>query len=104
MDNYILIELENGGIVKVLNTQISEESDVSDETMKGKFSEILPSITEVCSDFLEMLKKTNPTKASIQFGVDLGIESSGIIALITKANANTNFQITLEWEPNKKNK
>jgi len=97
MSGNIRVQLEDGNSILIEQESSLIEQEVSDDELEGKFSEILPSIISICNDFSKAIKAISPSKAIVQFGIKVGIETKGLVALIGKANADTNFQVTLEW-------
>lgn len=100
MNQNIRIRLEDGNIILVEQISRMMEQEVSNEELEGSFSEVLPSIISLCNDFSKAIRVIAPTKAAVQFGIKIGFETNGIVALIGKAKTDANFQITLEWEAN----
>ena len=64
----------------------------------ASFSELKSSITGISKELLEVVKDIAPSKASIEFGVEIGFETSGLTAVIVKGTSKANLKITLEWE------
>ncbi len=54
-------------------------------------------LVDIARDVHDAIEKVQPHKATIEFGIQVGIESGGLIALMTKGSANANLKVTLEW-------
>ena len=46
---------------------------------------------------LTTLQKVKPRAASVEFGLEIGIESGQLTALLVKGTGTANLKITLEW-------
>ena len=96
----IPVKLTDGSIIIVEIRQPQGEENVN--FSKFNISEVLERIESVAHSFMETLRKTNPQKAIIEFGMDIAIESGSLTALIAKGSAEANLKITLEWEKQQK--
>jgi hypothetical protein len=97
MSNLIKLTLFDKESINVESDFRSQERNVSGGEIEENFSKLTPSIISLGKEFSQILEKIQPTKASIEFGVNVGMETSGVIAFITKASANANFKIIMEW-------
>jgi hypothetical protein len=93
----IRVQLSNGAEILVENAVVAPEREVSGGLWEGRFSDVLPSVKALCNDFSRMLEDIAPDKATIEFGLSLQLETSGLWAAIGKAGGSSTFQITLEW-------
>ncbi|UNU24261.1 CU044_2847 family protein [Microcoleus vaginatus] len=102
----IPVQLENGVLIRVEATRISPsihagipgeeiESDVGAKIQSLK--EVTDAIEGIAGSVVESLKKFNPSKSTIEFGVEFGYESGQLTALIVKGTAKANLKITMEW-------
>jgi Trypsin-co-occurring domain 1 len=87
--------LPNGATVKFEITQTGREI-VSFEPKQ--FKPVADAIEGVVGMIAAPLQKVKPTKATVKFGMELGIESGQLTALIVKGSGKANLEITLEWE------
>jgi hypothetical protein len=46
----------------------------------------------------ETLERAKPKKATVELGVEFGIEEGKLVALIARGSGKANLKITLEWE------
>ena len=65
-------------------------SGFSEAELKGA----IETVARVVGD---VLAKVAPTKATAEFGIELGIESGQLTALIVKGSGKANLKIALEW-------
>lgn len=98
MSSLVHIQLSDGKTVLVEPTGVRGERDVSaQKSLDAQLNALLPSIISLCQDLSAAFSAAAPSKTSIQFGVAFKLETSGVVALITKANTEANFSVTLEW-------
>ncbi|RCJ23349.1 hypothetical protein A6S26_02010 [Nostoc sp. ATCC 43529] len=94
----ISFQLSDGKIIKVEVTPIGEQP-VSDETRVFKqATEIIKSIAEdVASTLKDISETVKPDKFSVKLGLQIGVESGQLTALIVKGTGTANLEITMEW-------
>ncbi|MER6913416.1 CU044_2847 family protein [Streptomyces sp. NPDC000594] len=44
------------------------------------------------------LRSAQPHRLTVEFGARVGVESGGLVALITKGSMDANLTVTLEWD------
>lgn len=90
----ISVVLPNQSIVKIEITSIGRE-DVSFNTFP--FDDISLILEGITTAIKESIEKAKPHKASIKFGLEVGVESGKLAAAIVKGSGKANLEITLEW-------
>ena len=90
----IPVELPNGGLIQVEVSQTGREDVAFD---RKAFKDVMDSIEGIVEAIAVPLHKAMPTKASVKFGIDVGIESGNLTAAIVKGTGKANLEITLEW-------
>ncbi len=88
------VSLPGGTLIKVEVQQTGRE-DVAFDIKP--FSQVTKALEEITTALAETLQKTKPDKASIKFGLELGIEKGELIAIIVKGSGKANLEVTLEW-------
>jgi hypothetical protein len=58
------------------------------------FADILETLGRTLSS---VVKKIGPNKASIEFGMEVGIEAGKLTAVVCQGKATANFTVKLEW-------
>ena len=91
----IPVQLPNGTIIKVEITRTGEE-DVAFDVRP--FQDISSAIEGIVDAVAETLQKVKPSKATVKFGLEIGIESGNLAVLIVKGSSKANLEITMEWE------
>lgn len=94
----IPLKLSDGTVVKVEVTPIGEQP-VSSETRV--FKQATTVIKSIANDIAETLKEINdkvkPDSFSVTLGLEIGVESGELTALIVKGTGTANLEITMEW-------
>ncbi len=91
----IPVRLPNGAVIKFETSSLGrEEVSFKNFSFEG-VNEALLGITDAIK---ETIAKANPQKASVKFGVEIGVESGNLTAVIVKGASKANLEITLEWE------
>ena len=61
------------------------------------FQNVSESIGHIASSIVPALEKVKPKKATVEFGVEIALESGQLTALLVKGTGTSNLKITLEW-------
>ncbi|NER99250.1 MAG: hypothetical protein F6J86_36415, partial [Symploca sp. SIO1B1] len=82
-----------------------EEEDLTGEEVESDVSsnyqylqQATDAIEGIADTLKQSLEKIQPTKASVEFGLEFGYESGQITAMIVKGGSKANLKITLEWQ------
>lgn len=105
---FVPVQLENGAIIKVeassFDELIDESAGETGEVIQGNVSAVLDHLEDVknaiegiSQTVKSSIDKAKPSKASVQFGIELGYESGQLTAMIVKGQGKANLNITLEW-------
>lgn len=62
------------------------------------FQPVVDSMQAIASAVNDSLERIKPTKASVKYGLKIGIEQGSLMAAIVKGKGDANLEITLEWE------
>jgi hypothetical protein len=96
----------NGVIVLVEATCLDPnfEYDSSDQEIEGKvshrtfsFDEISETISAISGGLARTLSEVQPTKATVEFGVELQYQSGRLLTLIGQGSGKVNLKVSLEW-------
>ncbi|WP_017299623.1 CU044_2847 family protein [Nodosilinea nodulosa] len=91
----ISVSLPNGSTVK-FEASGSGRKEVSFKSFS--FQEIEDALLGITDAIKETIRKIEPQKASVKFGIEIGVESGNLTAIIVKGASKANLEITLEWE------
>jgi hypothetical protein len=90
----IKVKLSDDTEVKVEAVTVGEQ-EIAFESFA--FEKVLKAIEAISRDLTKTIKAVAPDKASVKFGVNICVESSGLTALLAKGSGAANLEINLEW-------
>lgn len=65
------------------------------------FEQVIEIMGEIAQGIGNTLEKAKPTKASVELGVEFGLENGQLVGLIARGSGKANLKISLEWERSK---
>jgi hypothetical protein len=90
-------DLGDGRLIQVeVQTVGSAEADVGIRDVMS-FSGVVDTIEALTESLMAALRKAKPDKATLEFGVDVGVEAGALTALLVKGTGTATVTITLEW-------
>jgi len=92
---YIPVELNDGTIINIEAIHIGGEQTVSIDLLS--LADITTTVKSISKDILTAIKEVEPTKATVEFGLSIGIEAGKLTTLLVKGQGTANLKITLEW-------
>lgn len=92
----VRVQLGDKRIVQVEARAPEGDRDVSFGVMD--FSGVTDAIESIAQDLQAVLVKVKPKKASVEFGLEVGVESGKLTALLVKGTGKANLKVTLTWE------
>jgi Trypsin-co-occurring domain 1 len=90
----ISVELSDGTNVRVEATLIGDRK-INFQTRP--FNEVTVAIESLTKEIAETLQKVKPDRASVKFGIEIGMEAGRLTPLLVKGTSTANLEITLEW-------
>ncbi|MCM1984454.1 CU044_2847 family protein [Lyngbya confervoides] len=81
--------------LEVLNRGGRQEAGLLESIPFEQVTEILGDIAQGLGRTLERVK---PKKASVELGIEFGLENGQFVALIARGTGKANLKIALEWE------
>jgi len=96
--NLVRATLDSGTelLVEVRATD-DPERDVSLED-RFDFEGLTNSIVELAEHMSSAVERVSPNRASIELGLDVGVATNGLTALLVRGTGNATVRLTLEWE------
>jgi len=91
----IPVTLANGAKMRVAATVLGGEEDVAFKLLS--FDEVTNTIEGIADSLQTALQKIKPKKASVEFGLEIGVESGALTTLLVKGSGTATLNITLEW-------
>ena len=87
--------LENGAIVHIEARLLGGQEEVAFTI--PSFKGVTDAIESIAASIVTTLEKVKPKKASVEFGIEVALESGQLTALLVKGSGTSNLKITLEW-------
>ncbi len=91
----IKAKLADGKTIRIETSQVHGEEKVSAKDFD--FQQVAQTLTSIVDNLKTTLEKAKAKKATVEFGVEIGVESGQLTALIVKGSGKANLKITLEW-------
>jgi hypothetical protein len=89
------VRLADGQIVQIQVTAIGSEEDIAFGILS--FGEVSKAIQSIAHEVADVLSTVSPRKASVEFGLEVALESGKLTALWVKGSGTATLKITLEW-------
>lgn len=89
------ITLSDGVVVHIEALQVGERQKVG--VLDGSFDQIVSVVSEMSRMLASGLKAAAPQKASVEFGLEIAVEPSGLAAVICRGKTTANLTVVLEW-------
>lgn len=93
----ISAQLEEGISISIQATPLGGEELVGALPGPRAFKEVTDTVEGLAKAMIGTLKKVKPRAATVEFGLQIGVESGKLTALLVKGTGNANLKITLEW-------
>ncbi len=90
-------KLADGTIIYIQATPLGGEGYISDTSKLLPFQEVTETIKGIAKSVVDTLKEVKPSRASVEFGLEIGVESGKLTTLLVKGSGTANLKITLEW-------
>lgn len=90
------VKLDNGGTMVVIAEPVGETL-VSAKDIVAKLGTITSSIEQVSHDVLDAVRRAGPSKATVELGFGLAVESGQVVALLGKGRGEASIRVILEW-------
>jgi hypothetical protein len=89
-------ELDGGGTLVVIAEPVGDML-VGGTGIVAKLSTITESIERVSHDVLDAVRRAGPSKATVELGFGLAVESGQVVALFGKGRGEASIRVILEW-------
>ena len=83
-----------GVYIEVLVRSGREEVGILDAI---PFDRVTALLSTIATSMSEALERAKPSKASVELGVEFGLEEGKLVALIARGTGKANLKIKLEW-------
>ena len=97
---FIPVNLDNHTILRIEATQLDSEV-VSEGYIASvelpSFQQVTDTIKSMAKQIVAMWNEVQPSKASVEFGIEVGFEPGNLTALLVKGSGKGHLTVTLEW-------
>jgi hypothetical protein len=87
--------LADGTRLFIEATHLGGEANVGRKDLS--FDGVVETIGEIAKALKQTLEEAKPRKASLELGIDVGVEAGQLTALLVKGTGSANLKVTLEW-------
>ncbi len=99
----IPFRLEDGTVIRIEATRLAGgESEGSEEEYivihLPSFEEVTNTIKGISKSVVAVWQEVQPSKASVEFSIEVGFEPGSVTAMLVKGSGKANLKVTLEWE------
>lgn len=95
-ERVITVNLDDDTRMVVVAEQIGPAL-VAEGDVVAKLEKVTESIERVSRGVLDAVKRVAPTKATVELGFSLAIESGQLVALFGKGRGEASINVTVEW-------
>lgn len=89
------VQINDNVQVMVEATVIGSEEDVAIDIRP--FREVTDAIEAIAGAVVQTLENVKPDKASVEFSIEIAVQSGKLTTLIVQGSSKGNMKITLEW-------
>jgi Trypsin-co-occurring domain 1 len=90
----IPVRLADGVTMHIEATMLGEE-EVAFNLLS--FKDVTDTLASIAEAITGVMQKVKPKKAGVEFGLEIGVESGKLTALLVQGSSKANLKITLEW-------
>lgn len=98
---FVPVRVDANTVIRIEATPLSD-LDQENEYVKTitvpSFDEITQHLKSIAKAIIGVWEEVKPSKATVEFGMEIGVEPGKVTALLVQGAAQANFQVTLEWD------
>jgi hypothetical protein len=97
---FLSAKLDDNTIIRIEATQVDDEvvgEGYIASVELPSFQQVTDTIKSIAKSFESVWKEVQPSKASVEFGIEVGFEPGNLTALLVKGSGKGLFTISLEW-------
>ena len=97
-EGLVKADLGDGRLVHVeVRTSGDPETDVRTGDVLS-IDGFIDSVDGIAQSVASTLRRVRPDRATVEFGLDVGVEAGGLTALLVKGTGAATLKLTLEWQ------
>lgn len=93
----IQAQLEDSTIINIRATVLTKEENVAAFDKIMSLDGVMKTVESVANLLSKTIQKVKPKKASIEFGIEIGVDTGQLTALLVQGSGASHLNITLEW-------
>lgn len=93
--NVVTVKINDTPVQLEVQAAGDRETDVA--ISKPSFDGVVESIRAISGELTKALTELKPDKATLEFGVDVGVEAGQLTGLLVKGSGSATLKVTLEW-------
>jgi len=90
------VQMADGTTFSMEVTPLGGDEDIALEILS--FESVRKSLHTIAEEICEVFAEIQPTKASVEFGLEIGMEAGKLVTLLVKGTATATMKITMEWQ------
>lgn len=104
--DFVPVRLDDQTIIRIEATRLKGGEGEEDYigVQLPSFEDITNTIKSISKSIVAVWNEVQPSKATAEFGIEVGFEPGNVTALLVKGSGKANLKITLEWEQNSSSK
>jgi hypothetical protein len=96
---HVKVRLPNGAAIRVEATPLrGDEEPTSFSHVMPDFQPLIDAIEGIATAVNASLQAVKPQKASVELGLEVGVESGKLTALLVQGSGKANLKVILSWE------
>lgn len=100
---FVPVRVDANTVIRIEATPLSDSAlNQDDEYVKTvslpSFEEVTNHLKGVAKAIIGVWEEVKPGKATVEFGMEIGIEAGTVTALLVQGSGHANFKVTLEWD------
>jgi hypothetical protein len=95
----VTVDMGEGRTI-LIDARIDSEPDPERRVsirQKVPFDGVAESIDAISSRIVGALQRAKPDRATVEFGLDVGVESGQLTSMLVKGSGTATIKVTLEW-------
>ena len=95
MSEFITVDLGDGVTAQIEVISTGREKVKAGALSFGAVSKAIAKMAQLVAGPIQAVK---PSKATVKYGVEVGIEEGSLVAAFVRGTGKANLEVTLEWE------
>lgn len=97
---FVPVKLDDNTIIRIEAThfegEVVGEGYIASVELPS-FQQVTDTIKSMAKSLVAMWNEVQPSKASVEFGIEVGFEPGNLTAMLVKGSGKAHLTVTLEW-------